>query len=401
MRRNGDKRRGRAVTLVFAALLLVFLGRMFYIQAVQSREAKQTAVSSVTVPVEAMRGEIRDRNGELLVANKQVRTVIIDFQRFPSGKQPQERSAILLSLIRLFRAHNEAWKDNLPIRVTQNGTLRFISGKDNEVSYLKSKAFLHLNPYATVDNCFQALSDRYELADYSVSDARDIASVYYSMHKDGFNAATSYTFADDVSEELVASLKERSDQYPGVDVRIEAQRDYIDGTIAPLFWFAIGGVPLAVLYRAANTMDSMLGYKNERYLYFGRPAARLDDVLNYIPARITGLLFVMSAFLLGYDGHNALRVMRRDAAKHPSPNGGYAEAAMAGALQIRLGGENSYFGQKTFRAYMGDVLTAIVPQHILAANRMMYTAVMLFLTLAFLLFQWCGFSSFSLDWLFV
>lgn len=174
-----------------------------------------------------------------------------------------------------------------------------------------------------------------------------------------------------------------------------------DGTIAPLFWFAIGGVPLAVLYRAANTMDSMLGYKNERYLYFGRPAARLDDVLNYIPARLTGMLFVMSAFLLGYDGHNALRVMRRDAAKHPSPNGGYAEAAMAGALQIRLGGENSYFGQKTFRAYMGDVLTAIVPQHILAANRMMYTAVMLFLTLAVLLFQWCGFSSFSLDWLFV
>ena len=75
-----------------------------------------------------------------------------------------------------------------------------------------------------------------------------------------------------------------------------------DGTIAPLFWFAIGGVPLAVLYRAANTMDSMLGYKNERYLYFGRPAARLDDVLNYIPARLTGMLFVMSAFLLGYDG---------------------------------------------------------------------------------------------------
>ncbi len=283
MRRNGDKRRGRAVTLVFAALLLVFLGRMFYIQAVQSREAKQTAVSSVTVPVEAMRGEIRDRNGELLVANKQVRTVIIDFQRFPSGKQPQERSAILLSLIRLFRAHNEAWKDNLPIRVTQNGTLRFISGKDNEVSYLKSKAFLHLNPYATVDNCFQALSDRYELADYSVSDARDIASVYYSMHKDGFNAATSYTFADDVSEELVASLKERSDQYPGVDVRIEAQRDYIDGTIAPHILGIVGAI-------------SPDEYEAKKDLGYTR-----DDVIGK-----NGIEYTMESYLRGTPGEKMI-----------------------------------------------------------------------------------------------
>ncbi len=174
-----------------------------------------------------------------------------------------------------------------------------------------------------------------------------------------------------------------------------------DGIIAPLFFFALGGVPLAVMYRAANTMDSMLGYKTAHYLYFGRVAARLDDALNYIPARMTGLLFVMSAFLLSYDGHNALRVMRRDAAKHPSPNGGYAEAAMAGALQIRLGGENSYFGQLAFRAYMGDVITVIIPQHILAANRMMYTATMLFLTLGYLFFQYLGYNTFSLDWLFM
>ena len=105
MRRDGNQRRTRAVTIIFAVLLLVFLGRIFYIQAIQSREAKQTAVSSVTVPVEATRGEIRDRNGELLVANKQVRTVIVDFQRFPSGKQAKERNEVLLSLLKLFRAH--------------------------------------------------------------------------------------------------------------------------------------------------------------------------------------------------------------------------------------------------------------------------------------------------------
>lgn len=160
-----------------------------------------------------------------------------------------------------------------------------------------------------------------------------------------------------------------------------------DGIIAPLFFFAIGGMPLAVLYRAANTMDSMLGYKNEKYFYFGRAAARLDDVLSYIPARITGLLFVVSAGFLGFDVRHALAVMRRDAAKHPSPNGGYAEASMAGALHIRLGGFNTYFGKKTFRAYMGDAIEQLAPHHIMESIRMMYTATVLFLITAYLVFE--------------
>ena len=160
-----------------------------------------------------------------------------------------------------------------------------------------------------------------------------------------------------------------------------------DGIIAPLFFFAIGGVPLAVLYRAANTMDSMLGYKNARYLYFGRAAARLDDVLNLIPARMTGLLFVVAAWILGFDCKQAFRIMRRDAAKHPSPNGGYAEASVAGALHIRLGGVNSYFGKKTFRAYMGDAIERTAPKHIMEATRMMYTATVLFLLFAYLILR--------------
>lgn len=160
----------------------------------------------------------------------------------------------------------------------------------------------------------------------------------------------------------------------------------VDGIIAPLFFFVLGGVPLAVLYRAANTMDSMIGYKNEKYLYFGRGAAKLDDVLNYIPARITAMLFLFSALILGFDYRNAYRIMQRDAAKHPSPNGGYAEATMAGALHIRLGGMNSYFGRKSFRAYMGDVMVLIVPQHIMAAIRMMYTATVLFIIVLYTMF---------------
>lgn len=157
----------------------------------------------------------------------------------------------------------------------------------------------------------------------------------------------------------------------------------VDGIIAPLFFFAVGGVPLAVLYRAANTLDSMVGYKNEKYLYFGRTAARLDDVLNYIPARITGVLLVFSAWILGYDYKFAYQMMLRDAVKHPSPNGGYAEATVAGALHIRLGGYNSYFGKVSFRAYMGEPLEELRAKHILGSIRLMYTATVLFIIILY------------------
>ncbi len=156
----------------------------------------------------------------------------------------------------------------------------------------------------------------------------------------------------------------------------------VDGIISPLFYFAIGGLPLAVAYRAVNTMDSMLGYKNERYLYFGRIAARLDDVANFIPARITAILFLMSALILDLDFKNAWKILVRDADKHPSLNGGYAEATVAGALNVRLGGFNSYFGVQHFRAYMGDPNESLQAAHILAAIRMMYTATIIFLCLS-------------------
>lgn len=146
----------------------------------------------------------------------------------------------------------------------------------------------------------------------------------------------------------------------------------IDGILSPLFFFALGGAPLAACYRAANTLDSMIGYKNDKYLYFGRFAARLDDVLNYIPARIGALLYILMAALLRYDWKGAWRIVRRDASKHPSPNGGYAEAAVAGALGIRLGGYNSYFGKVSFRAYMGDPRHELGPGHIRQAVHLMY-----------------------------
>ena len=154
----------------------------------------------------------------------------------------------------------------------------------------------------------------------------------------------------------------------------------VDGVISPLFYFAIGGLPLAIAYRAINTMDSMLGYKNDKYFYFGRVAARLDDVANFIPARLTAILFILAAFILHLDYKNAFKMMKRDANKHPSPNGGWAEATVAGALNIRLGGMNYYFGEPHFRAYMGDMNKILEAMHILGAIRLMYTATILFLT---------------------
>lgn len=152
-----------------------------------------------------------------------------------------------------------------------------------------------------------------------------------------------------------------------------------DGILSPLFYFLLFGPVGAACYRAANTMDSMLGYKNDRYLYFGRTAARLDDVLNYIPARITFLLFVVASFLIGLDGGNAWRIGLRDAKKHPSPNGGYAEGPTAGALHVRLGGWNYYEGKPEFREYMGDPDRPLVGRDILQSLKLMYAATMMFI----------------------
>ncbi|MBR4903576.1 MAG: cobalamin biosynthesis protein CobD [Selenomonadaceae bacterium] len=160
----------------------------------------------------------------------------------------------------------------------------------------------------------------------------------------------------------------------------------VDGIISPLFYFVIGGLPLAIFYRAVNTMDSMLGYKSEKYFFFGRIAARLDDIANYIPARLTGLLFICAAFLLRLDYKNAFAMMKRDAKKHPSPNGGWAEATVAGALNIRLGGMNYYFGEPHFRAYMGEPNESLEAAHILGTIRLMYTATILFLVVVCLIF---------------
>lgn len=185
---------------------------------------------------------------------------------------------------------------------------------------------------------------------------------------------------------IVSRDADRMDEHDITRATVETvAENTVDGIIAPFFFFFIGGLPLAVLYRAANTMDAMIGYKNDKYLYFGRAAARIDDVLNFIPARITGILLICTAFICRYDWQNAFKMLRRDAKKHPSPNGGWSEATVAGALHIRLGGINYYFGRQSFRAYMGDNTNELSAKHIRQTIRMMYTVSILFVLLGTLL----------------
>ena len=150
-----------------------------------------------------------------------------------------------------------------------------------------------------------------------------------------------------------------------------------DGVIAPMIYMAIGGAPLMFLYKGINTMDSMLGYKNDRYLYFGRCAARLDDVANYIPARISGWLMALAAFVCGLDGKNAVRIYRRDRRNHASPNSAQTEAAMAGALDVQLAGNAYYFGKLYEKPTIGDPIRAVEIDDISRANHLLYgTAVL-------------------------
>lgn len=147
-----------------------------------------------------------------------------------------------------------------------------------------------------------------------------------------------------------------------------------DGVIAPMLYTALGGPVLGFFYKAVNTMDSMVGYKNQRYLHFGRVAAKLDDVMNYIPARISAYLMIGVSFVMGkeFSGKQAYRIYKRDNRKHASPNSAQTESVCAGALGIQLAGNASYFGKIVEKPYIGDETRKVVYEDIRRINRLMY-----------------------------
>lgn len=147
-----------------------------------------------------------------------------------------------------------------------------------------------------------------------------------------------------------------------------------DGVVAPLVFMMLGGAPLGFLYKAVNTLDSMIGYKNDRYYYFGKVAARLDDGMNFIPAILSAYLMLAASFVLGYDYKNAFRIYKRDKRNHSSPNSAKTESVCAGALNVQLAGDACYFGKLVKKQTIGDKNRDIRIEDIRRANRLMYTA---------------------------
>lgn len=227
-----------AVVFFFA----LFFADLFRIQVVHAEDysTQKVALRSSETTVKAARGEILDCNGVPLVTNEQVNSVVLDASYFPSTKEQTRRNEILYTLIRLTEAVGVEWNDNLPLVFDGNGNIQYKENADSDITFLKSRDVLHLNSYATAQNCFDSLVEKFSLQEYSAQDARKIASVCYSLKKISFSAANPFTFADDVPNELAAKLKENSAELAGVDIRVTTRRKYADGTVAPHILGVVG-----------------------------------------------------------------------------------------------------------------------------------------------------------------
>jgi penicillin-binding protein 2 len=265
MRLAREEKKGRfiATIIIFICVFLVFAATLVKIQLINGNAyASESAVSVDTTEVKATRGQILDRNGTVLVGNRQGNDIVFDAADFPSYSNQTDRNVIIKSLIDLFEENKAAWNDDLPITIDANGNYQFIENRETDIATMKSRDMLHLNKYATADDCMTELISRYSLSNYSKADARKIASVCYEMKANAFNTANPYTFAQDVSNEIVSVIKEKSSFYKGVDVNIVTYREYKDGSIAPHIIGVTGIIDAeeyATLKSDGYAMDDVLG----------------------------------------------------------------------------------------------------------------------------------------------
>lgn len=260
-----EEKKGRTIALIsiFVCLFLAFGIRLVNIQVINGDKyaTKVTSASSTSI-VKATRGQILDRNGVVLVGNRQGNDIIFDASTFPEFKDQASRNEIILSLINLFEKNGEEWINELPITLDAAGNYVYIEGREKDITKLLSRDMLHLNKYATADDCMAQIIERYSLSGYSKADAVKIASVCINMKANVFNTANPYTFAQDVSDSLVSIIKENNSFYKGVDVQISSYREYKDGAIAPHILGITGPIDAeeyAVLKDKGYAMDDIVG----------------------------------------------------------------------------------------------------------------------------------------------
>lgn len=228
------KLRATAFIVAVCLIISIFIADLFRIQVLMHDEysKKKLHLSSASSTVDAVRGEILDRNGKPLVYNVSSNTIYIDASYFPSNKQRKEQNEILLSLVRLLEAREIEYNCSLPIVASGEG-FAFSEDSESDKKYLFKRDYLNLNKYATADNCFDALCEYYELEDMKKEEALKVAGIHFRMKKADFSKANPFTLAENIPNELVLILKEQSRYYKGVEIRVDTKREYTDGTVAP------------------------------------------------------------------------------------------------------------------------------------------------------------------------
>ena len=273
MRLAREEKKGRfiAMVIIFVCLTAVFVFTLAKNQLIDGKTETASNTASVeTTEVKATRGQIFDRNGNVIVGNRQGNDVVFNAAEFPEYSKQEERNKLIKSLIDLFETNKVEWNDDMPIVLDANGNYQFAEDREKDIETMKSRDILRLNKYATADDCMNELVERYKLEGYSKSDARKIASVCYEMKINNFNSANPYTFATDVSDLVASVIKENSGFYKGVDVQIANYREYTDGTLAPHI-IGVTGVISAEEYAEFKNdgygMDDIVGKTGIEQLY--------------------------------------------------------------------------------------------------------------------------------------
>lgn len=239
---TGINKRVLILFLLFGIFFAGFAFQLYFIQVKNADEYRtDTAVSSYSVTIDAPRGEIMDKSGNAMVYNEQVLTIEFNSLSFP--EKDEEINKVLHTLIKKLELNGEKWIDELPIIFNENGEIQYKEKADSEIKYLKSKEMCAVNTYATAKNCLDVLIEKYKLENYSLTDARSIASVRYNMHKSYFSVSYPYTFARNISVTTIASIKENSEFFPGVDAGVSSERKYTgNGTAAAHILGVVGAI---------------------------------------------------------------------------------------------------------------------------------------------------------------